>query len=520
MTATAFEDIPGGHSRHITHILTAAGEPTTAPTSGSPPNGQGSSVGAVSSRWGHGAADAHVRSAPPQTDPGQSSCDRQDAPAGVADVQPDQASIGAQGCRVGPDADRQGQARLDTQSMSALPLTDPGQQGCDAQGRVAGVANGQGHFGLDLQTGSALPEAHPGQVERDAHTLAAGVFDPLLALLADALDDLERTRIANENRLRQLTRTQDDADGEQRGFGLPADHPVVARLTGIVDALAAIEHKAELALARQMRAHPLGGWVKATVGVGEKQAARLLAAVGDPYLNLQTGRPRTVSQLWAYAGLHVFPAAMARPTPTASAPQGSTIPAVQVGQPLPVTQGITADLDQSIPAAIPEPATIELTPQGPNLPADQSRLDIQRSYVGGEQSGGHPDHGRVDAHRDAVGVAARRAKGQRANWSSRAKSRAWLVAVSCVKQERSPYRAVYDLRRGSTADRLHRVACVRCGPAGKPAAAGTRWSAGHRHADALRIVSKEILKDLWREARAYHLDPATDREPEPPEDDR
>jgi len=45
------------------------------------------------------------------------------------------------------------------------------------------------------------------------------------------------------------------------------------------------------------------------------------------------------------------------------------------------------------------------------------------------------------------------------------------------------------------------VPCVRCGPSGKPALPGSDWSAGHRHADALRVTAKEILKGLWLASR-------------------
>lgn len=129
--------------------------------------------------------------------------------------------------------------------------------------------------------------------------------DPLLALAADILDDLERTRIANQNRLRQLTRVEADSDGEERGFGLDESHPDVARLAAMVDALRKLEHDAELNLARRMRAHPLGPWVNAQRGVGMKQAARLLAAIGDPYAKPDADggwAPRRVSDLWSYCG--------------------------------------------------------------------------------------------------------------------------------------------------------------------------------------------------------------------------
>jgi hypothetical protein len=232
--------------------------------------------------------------------------------------------------------------------------------------------------------------------------------DPLLVLAADVLDDLERVRIANENRVRQLTRTERDEDGEMRGFELPASHPDVARLAALVDGLARLEHDAELQLKRQLRAHALGPWVKAARGVGDKQGARLLAAIGDPYWNDLHGRPRTVSELWAYCGLHV-----------------------------------------------------------------------------------------ID------GRAVRRARGQRANWSAAAKMRAHLVAVSIVKAG-GPYREVYDAAREKYADAVHPGECVRCGPSGKPAAAGSALSAGHQHGRALRVVAKTVLRDLWREAARLH----------------
>lgn len=132
--------------------------------------------------------------------------------------------------------------------------------------------------------------------------------DPLLALSADVVDDLERVRCANENRLRALTTPadQEDEDGECRGHGLSVANPDVMRLAKLVDALKDAEHQAILNLNRTMRQHPLGAWVKAQTGVGEKQAARLLAAIRDPYWNDLHNRPRKLRELWAYCGFHVL----------------------------------------------------------------------------------------------------------------------------------------------------------------------------------------------------------------------
>jgi hypothetical protein len=101
-------------------------------------------------------------------------------------------------------------------------------------------------------------------------------------------------------------------------------------------------------------------------------------------------------------------------------------------------------------------------------------------------------------------VAPKRQRGQRANWSTVAKTRAFLVAESCIKQRTSPFRAVYDGTRAKYADAVHAVECVRCGPKGSPAPAGSPLSDGHKHARALRAVSKAVLKEMWRESARLH----------------
>jgi hypothetical protein len=241
-----------------------------------------------------------------------------------------------------------------------------------------------------------------------------------LLVAAQVVGDLEKVRIANAHRLRILTATGPDSDGVERGFGLPTTHPDVQRLAGIVQALEDLEHQAVLALQRRMRAHALGPWVKAQRGLGDKQMARLLAAIGDPYWHVE-GRPRTVSELWAYCGLHVL-------------------------------------------------------------------------------DGAAPHHRR----------------GEQSNWSTHAKTRAYLVAESCLKQLSkeckvsgdqvthdahcgivtrithgpectcSPYRVTYDARRAVT-DVTH-----------------ADWTPGHLHHDALRVSAKAILRDLWIEGRRLH----------------
>lgn len=244
---------------------------------------------------------------------------------------------------------------------------------------------------------SGQPDIHPAMPRE--HPLA----DPTLSLAADIVDDLERVRIAEENRLRSLT----DADG----FGLDEAHPDVARLAAIVTALGKVEHDAILNLNRVMRRHPLGAWGRAQKGIGEKTLARLLATMGgDPYVNLATGEARTVSQLWSYCG----------------------------------------------------------------------HGDTKR----------RPAKGMTQADLFACG-------------NPIAKKRLWLIASKCLMAQ-GDYAQVYYARKAATEGREHAGECRRCGPSGKPALPGSPWSDAHRHADALRIVGKEILRDLWLESQRIH----------------
>lgn len=270
---------------------------------------------------------------------------------------------------------------------------------------------------------------------------------------ADFLLDIERLRMATENRLRQYARPKDqpDKDGRRRGFGWSLSQSAITRDTAVAlidlkcDSLVlaeigiekaprprpprdkegqlpergcCLEHAAERRLARELRTHPLGPWVKAQRGIGEKQGPRLIGAIGDPYMRpayrlpdgtVEAPRPRTPYELFAYCGMHV-----------------------------------------------------------------------------------------VDGH------APKRARGNPSNWSADARTRAHLVAESCLKGLRKPcesiegagyavhvegcacfpYRLLYDQYREKIADR--------------------ELTAGHKLNMALRRVAKEILLDLWREAKRIH----------------
>jgi hypothetical protein len=323
-------------------------------------------------------------------------------------------------------SNRTGQVPTDTQAVVAGAVnTSLGQMSSDTQRpRAQGASNriGQADGATRGVTAGAV-NTPAGAILRPTPSPSAPLLaDPLLYFVAQALDDCESARIATENRLRTLTRVEADEDGEVRGFALPEHHPLVASLAATLDVFAANEKGLTLHLKRQMRTNALHPWVKAQIGLGEKQVARLLSAIGDPYWNTLHDRPRTVSELWAYSGLHVIPGQRATDT---------------------------------------------------------------HELLAGEQSS-NTSRLAPDAHLEGAGVAARRRKGQRANWSSDAKMRAYLCAESCVKQARSPYRAVYLERREHTA------------------VTHPEWTKGHSHNDAMRIASKAILRDLWREAKRLH----------------
>jgi hypothetical protein len=267
------------------------------------------------------------------------------------------------------------------------------------------------------------PEPQPTQFTLPAGKEGGFLRDPILGILSDVLDDMESVRIANMNRVRILTRTEADADGEERGHGLSLDNPEVAKLQATVDVLIAGEKDAILNVQRAVRKHPLAHLQQSARGLGEKQYGRALATIGDPYWNDLHERPRTVSELWAYCG-----------------------------------------------------------------------FDVRN------------------------GAAPKRTRGQQSNWSENARKRIWVISEALMKGgrkaegdsrgEQDPqqdrFRIIYDNAKVKYADAVHTVECVRCGPSGKPAQVGSPISDAHRHARALRAVSKELLKEMWRAAKAEY----------------
>lgn len=345
---------------------------------------------------------------------------------------------------------------------------------------IAGSPVGNGHVTPEAHGPDAIVDNSPdhGHHHTGDHVRLAAVgahewrpMEPYrLRGATDNLDDIERTRIAVENRLRARLLELGAIDPKTKTDIVDVVYALVdaaeprdaiteelGRTASIVAGIRGLEVEATKEVSLALRAHPLGPWAAKAKGVGPKQGGRLIAAIGDPYVRIVVDefedRAPTVfhfeprrgpAQLWAYCGYAV-----------------------------------------------------------------------------------------------SEGVAVRRQKGQKANWSPVAKSRAYLIAdgckkfrcgacvaagkeakansakgvaewapppVGCTCPADFPYRAAYDAARIKYAGAVHERECVRCGPTGKPALVGSPLQPGHCEARAVRLVAKQLLQDLWCVARDWHAE--------------
>lgn len=329
------------------------------------------------------------------------------------------------------------------------------------------------------------------------------LIDPTLALAADILDDIEKVRIANQNRLRTLTTPKDqpDADGEFRGFGLDESHEDVARLATMVNTLELLERDATRNLEKAVKRHPLGPWIENAKGVGLKQGGRLLATIGDPYWHLAEDRPRMVSELHAYTGYHVWEVPIENV-------QKSHENHLTIDELPEEHRELVAEIDDawshSRQFVVMEDDWFALPLNIRNdllAIAEKVDLEIESTFdLSQLPAETHP----VPAHTPkTAGIAPRRMKGYQANWSADARKRAYNVSKSIVKAG-GPYREIYDRTKAKYADATHLIPCVRCGPSGKPAQPGSPLSKAHIDMRGIRAISKAVLKDLWIEAKRIH----------------
>lgn len=117
--------------------------------------------------------------------------------------------------------------------------------------------------------------------------------------------------------------------------------------------------------------------------------------------------------------------------------------------------------------------------------------------------------GELFAFCGVAGPGYKRRKGSVCNWNGTARMRLWNIVQPIIKNRASPYRKIYDEQRERYSEAVHTEPCAQCGPKGKPAEPGSELRDGHKHARAVRIVMREILRGLWTEAQSLY-EPGSD----------
>lgn len=267
--------------------------------------------------------------------------------------------------------------------------------------------------------------------------------------LGRLLDDLERVRIMNSNRIGAL----------ERQFGEAIPH-----LVEISDPLQQAEHLAELELVRTWRKHPLAPWAKAVRGLGEKSVARLIAEIGDPAIGT-TGHWEVSKNGATQEG----------ESDTSDAPEITAMPEAE---------------DQTVDAEDAQKDRRWVIDE-----AFERTVSQLWAYAGV----GDPARNRIPKGATQSELM-RRGK-------PRAKKQLYLIGTGMLKAgvrrneegesyAISPWGQLYLDAREKYSTRIHTDACPPC-----HAQAGDAWRPGHQHMAALRIVEKEFLKELWKEAR-------------------
>lgn len=157
------------------------------------------------------------------------------------------------------------------------------------------------------QVVTALVGEHPPPADHavtDAQRSAVGGGTPMdthndaLTFAVLRLDLIESQRTATANRMACAI--------DPRRGGHPAlvdsdEYLMLAAQTGV---LADADKQATKVVERAMKAHPLRAWVDANIGIGYKQAARLIVAMDcAPHYNHAADRIRRgPAELWAYCG--------------------------------------------------------------------------------------------------------------------------------------------------------------------------------------------------------------------------
>lgn len=290
-----------------------------------------------------------------------------------------------------------------------------------------------------------------------------------LRIWAESYADVQQNRIALVNRM-------------ERG-GIDGD-----LLAGHRAMLEASENAFRLSMVRSYRRTvrqsmpDVEAWQKGSFGIGEHLLARLLGTLGHPVIatpyawmddaldghvcipercgkrHLVAFEPyrRTLRQLWSYCG-HGAPVRRRKGMSQEDA-FGLGSPRCKM-----LVHLLAEGTIKCGPQPISDPTAMRAA-AGATLPPKPWPLSIAK------ENAASGDSSPPKTPSEAIRVTA----GSGSGASSIA------VATAAARSGKYRYRNIYDRRREATVDR--------------------EWTPGHSHADALRIVGKEILRDLWQTA--------------------
>lgn len=381
-----------------------------------------------------------------------------------------------------PEGRKTSRSQGETDTHRGLAAADdlPGGQNPDAAHLLFAAGDQTSVPAISIATSIPHPsvrdQAPPAAKDTPAPNGAALLADykrwPFLRMASRELDEIESVRIGTDNRLFQLISDRVDTDGQERGRGMlppgicepddkdvvkkllkhtrqlvsggvilppPGWDPYVWKLANLAAGIQQSEADATGQLEAELKKNPLWVWIEAQKGVGAKQAARFLVAIGDPL-----ARPQIIHD------------------------------------------------------------------DGTEEPARKRKVSELLSLCGHGDPARRPRKGMTQADAMALG-------------NPEAKKRLRLIAMTCLKLDgkpdkngraraRSPYRDVYEAARAEYATRIHKDECRNrkpywqapngCGTSAHPewGAPGTPWRDGHQLGSALRIVGKQFVKDLYREA--------------------
>lgn len=293
-----------------------------------------------------------------------------------------------------------------------------------------------------------------------------------LRVWAESYWDAQQYRIDLYNRLGLK------ANGQPKKDGANVDIETASLLIGPVVAHEQHLQKMLVRTYRRVVSPSVIAWQRDTFGVGDVLLARLLGQLGHPRVATPyhwegpTGErvlvadppyERSLRQLWAYCGVGA---------PERRRKGMTQEDALALGNPRCKT--LLWRIACATMKCRPEPMKRSIADRyavGPAVVADQSKRVPQAKVLTADQ--------RSSPHSSKERAAARHSPAGEDLCAESLRARSPAMSRPATR----PFRALYDQRRAHTTQ-TH-----------------PEWTDGHRHADALRILSKEILRDLWTAAQ-------------------